>query len=131
MPTTPPGPMRRSLTATKQSVSESKTRAGPRWWSRSWPASFPTQPSGGRGPPREGGHDRRPVGNRPELVELERDPELVGDGEEVEDAVRGAACRGDRGDRVVDRGAGHDVARPGVVAGGGHGPPAGRPPPGR
>ena len=52
------------------SSSDSKTRAGPSWWRRSWPASLTTQPSGARlprriaRPPR--GLDRvRPAGARP------------------------------------------------------------------
>ena len=49
---TSPATMRRSRTASKQAVSESKTRAGPRWASRSWPASLTTQPSGASEPRR-------------------------------------------------------------------------------
>ena len=43
---------RRSRTAAIAASSPSNTRAGPRWWRRSWPASFTTQPSGARLPRR-------------------------------------------------------------------------------
>ena len=52
MTTTSPASIRRSRTASKQAVSESNTRAGPRWWRRSWPASFTIEPSGARLPRR-------------------------------------------------------------------------------
>jgi hypothetical protein len=47
---------------------------------------------------------------------LERDAELVRDGQQVEHRVGRAAGGSDRGDRVVDRRAGHDRRRPDVVA---------------
>ena len=49
---TSPGRIVRCLTAVKQSSSLSNTRAGPRWRSRSWPASLTTQPPGARFPRR-------------------------------------------------------------------------------
>ena len=49
------------------------------------------------------GHDRRALGDRREVVDVELDPELVGDREQVEDAVRRAARRCDRGDAVLER----------------------------
>src|SRR4029079_19096327 len=60
--------------------------------------------------------ERRPVGDDPELIDVERDAELVGDREEVEDAVRRTAGRGDRGDGVLEGGSGDDVGRPDVAA---------------
>ena len=41
-----------AVTAAIASSSRSKTRAGPSWWTRSWPASFTTEPSGARLPRR-------------------------------------------------------------------------------
>ena len=41
-----------AVTAAIASSSDSKTRAGPSWWRRSWPASLTTQPSGARFPRR-------------------------------------------------------------------------------
>ncbi len=38
-----------------------------------------------------------------EVVDLERDPELARDCEQVQHAVGGAAARGDAGDGVLDR----------------------------
>ena len=49
------------------------------------------------------GDDRRPVGDGAELVDVERDAELVGDRQQVEDAVGRAAGRGDAGDPVLER----------------------------
>src|SRR5579885_2779588 len=51
--------MRPAVTAAIASSSRSKTRAGPRWKTRSWPAIFTTQPSGARLPRRM---TRPPVG---------------------------------------------------------------------
>ena len=62
------------------------------------------------------GDDGRPVGDdRAELVDVERDAELVGDREQVEDAVGRAAGGRDGGDRVLDGGLGHEVLRPDVA----------------
>ena len=61
------------------------------------------------------GDDRGPVGDRPERVDVELDPELVGDREEVEDAVRRPARGGDRGDRVLERRPGHEAVGPHVA----------------
>ena len=60
--------------------------------------------------------ERRAVGDGPELVDVERDAELVGDRQQVEDAVGRAAGRGDRCDAVLERLAGDDVRRPDVAA---------------
>ena len=49
------------------------------------------------------GDDRRPVGDRAELVDVEREAELVGDREQVQHAVRRAAGGRDRGDPVLER----------------------------
>ena len=47
-----------------------------------------------------------------EVVELELDARLVGDGEQVQHGVGRAAERHDDGDRVLERLLGHDLARP-------------------
>ena len=71
MTTTSPGAIARALTAAKHASSESKTRAGPRWWSRSWPASLTTQPVR-----REvAAQDREPAGRLQRLVP--RDDDLL------------------------------------------------------
>ena len=62
------------------------------------------------------GDDRGPVGDPVELVDLERDPELVGEREEVEDAVRRAAGRRDRRDRVLEGALIDEVLRAAVGA---------------
>ena len=49
------------------------------------------------------GDDRRPVRDDPELVDVEGDPELVGDRQEMQHAVGRAAGRGDRRDAVLER----------------------------
>jgi hypothetical protein len=46
-----------------------------------------------------------------EVVDRELHAGLARDGEQVQDAVRGAAARGDRGDRVLEALAGDEVAR--------------------
>src|SRR5207244_10820472 len=51
-----------------------------------------------------------------EVVQLELEAELPRDREQVEDAVRGAAGRGDRSDRVLDRLAGEERRRAEVFA---------------
>src|SRR2546430_559104 len=79
MTTTSPALISRRVTAAIASSSRSKTRAGPRWVVRSWPAIFTTQPSGARLPFRM---TRPPVG-----------------------------LSGRAGDRVLERGAGGDLAR--------------------
>ena len=61
------------------------------------------------------GDERGPVGDGPELVDVERDPELVGDREQMQDAVRRSAGRGHAGDPVLERLAGHDVLGPDVA----------------
>ena len=48
---------------------------------------------------------------RVEVVHVERDVELAGDGDEVEDGVGGAAGGADGGDGVLECGAGEDLAR--------------------
>ena len=55
------------------------------------------------------GDERGPVGDGPELVDVERDPELVGDREQMQHAVGRAAGGGHAGDPVLERLAGHDV----------------------
>ena len=62
------------------------------------------------------GDERGPVGDRAELVDVERDAELVGDRQQVQDAVGRAAGRGHAGDPVLERRAGHDRRRPDVAA---------------
>src|SRR5262249_23993425 len=62
------------------------------------------------------GDDRRPAGDRVEVLELERDAGLPRDREQVEHAVRRAARAGDRGDRVLERLAREDRRRPRVRA---------------
>ena len=52
MTTTSPGSIFPCVTAAIASSSSSNTRAGPAWWTRSWPESFTTQPSGARLPRR-------------------------------------------------------------------------------
>ena len=47
--------------------------------------------------------DRRARGDAVELVDRQVDPELVRDREQVQHAVRRAAGRRDRGDRILDR----------------------------
>ena len=59
MTTTSPALISPAVTAAMASSSDSKTRAGPSWWTRSWPESFTTQPSGARLPRRMA---RPPVG---------------------------------------------------------------------
>ena len=59
MTTTSPASISPAVTAAIASSSPSKTRAGPSWWRRSWPASLTTQPSGARLPRRIA---RPPVG---------------------------------------------------------------------
>jgi hypothetical protein len=55
--------------------------------------------------------DVRHLGGDPvEVLELELDAGLVGDGEQVQHRVGGAAERGRDGDRVLERLLGHDVA---------------------
>ena len=77
---------------------------------------------GGRepAPRRHVGDDRGPVGDLAELVDVERNPELMGDRQEVEDAVGRAARRGDRGNRIVDGRPRNDRGRPDVVTHEGH-----------
>ena len=62
------------------------------------------------------GDDRRGRRDPLEVVDRELDPEVAGDGDEVEDAVRRAARRGHGGGRVLERLPRHDGARPHVVA---------------
>ena len=50
--TTSPGLIWPPVTAAIAASSPSNTRAGPRWWRRSWPESFTTLPSGARLPRR-------------------------------------------------------------------------------
>ena len=59
MTTTSPALICPAVTAAIAASSPSKTRAGPLWWTRSWPESFTTQPSGARLPRRIA---RPPVG---------------------------------------------------------------------
>ncbi len=54
------------------------------------------------------GDDRRPVGDGPEFVDVERDAVLVGDRQQVQDAVGRTAGRRHGGDRVLERVAGHE-----------------------
>ena len=54
---------------------------------------------------------RRALGDAVEVVDVELDAGLAGDGEQVQHAVRRAARRGDRGDRVLQRVLRDDVAR--------------------
>src|SRR5207244_319671 len=66
-----------------------------------------------------------PAPNPVEVVQLELDPRLVGDGEQVEDSVGGAAHGVGDGDGVLEGLLGHDLA--GANAGfeeADHGPPA-------
>jgi hypothetical protein len=60
--------------------------------------------------------DRRPRGDSVEVGEREREVELARDREQVEDAVRRAACRRDGGDRVLERLARDHLRRPDVAA---------------
>ena len=62
------------------------------------------------------GDDRRALRDRVEVLELELDPDLVRDREQVEHAVRRAARAGDGGDRVLERLSGEDLRGPHVVA---------------
>ena len=62
------------------------------------------------------GDDRGALGDLVEVLELERDPDLAGDREQVQDAVRRAAGAGDGGDRVLERVAREDLGRANVVA---------------
>ena len=55
------------------------------------------------------GDDGRPVRDFAELVNRQWNPELVGNGKEMQHAVGGSTGRRDRGDRVFDRAAGDDV----------------------
>ena len=59
--------------------------------------------------------ERGPVGDRPEVVDVERDAVLVGDRQQVEHAVGRAAGGGDAGDPVLERVPGHDRRRPDVA----------------
>ena len=73
----------------------------------------------GRGEPAARAHvadERRPVGDRAELVDVERDAELVGDGQEVEHAVGRAAGRRHAGDAVLEGRPGHDRRRSDVAS---------------
>ena len=54
---------------------------------------------------------RRGRGDAVEVVDVELDAGLVGDRQQVQDAVGRAAAGGDRGDRVLEPGLGDDVAR--------------------
>ena len=68
----------------------------------------PTPPASYIRPPRAAARLRSPINGvrsaiDTELVDVERDAELLGDGQEVEHAVRGAAGRRDPGDGVLDR----------------------------
>ena len=60
------------------------------------------------------GQVRHPGGDPVEVVELELDPGLVGDGEQVQHRVGRAAERHGDGDRVLERALGEDVAGPDV-----------------
>ncbi len=51
------------------------------------------------------------LGDAVEVEDVERDGELAGDGDEVQDGVGGAARRADGGDGVFERLAGEDLAR--------------------
>ena len=59
---------------------------------------------------------RRPFADLVEIVDRELDPHLLGDREQVQDAVGRAAAAGDRGDRVLEALAGDDLARAQVIA---------------
>ncbi len=61
------------------------------------------------------GDDRRARGDRVEVVDLERDPGLGRDREQMQHAVGRAAGRCDRGDRVLERLAGQDLRRARVL----------------
>jgi hypothetical protein len=69
---------------------------------------------GGHEPPAglEVAQRRRRFGDPVEVVDVERDAGFAGHGEQVQDAVGRAAGGGDGEDRVLDRLAGDDVARP-------------------
>ena len=56
------------------------------------------------------GDDRRALGDRVEVVDRELDAGLGGNREQMQDAVRRAAGRSDRGDRVLERVARQDAA---------------------
>ena len=62
------------------------------------------------------GDDRRARRDAVELVDRQVDAELVRDREQMQHAVRRAAGRGDRGDRVLDRVTRDHLRRPRVVA---------------
>ena len=53
---------------------------------------------------------RRALADPVEVVDVQLDPHLLGHGEEMQDAVGRAAAARDRGDRVLERLAGDDVA---------------------
>ena len=59
----------------------------------------------------------RALGDGVEVVDGERDVELAGDGDEVEDGVGAASGRADGGDGVLEGLAGEDLAGAEVVAG--------------
>ena len=62
------------------------------------------------------GEVRHPGGDLVEVVELQLDLGLVGDGQQVEHGVGGAAEGHDHGDGVLERRLGQDVAGPDVLA---------------
>ena len=65
-----------------------------------------------------------PGGHLVEVVELELHPRLVGDGQQVEDGVGGAAQRHGDGDGVLERLLGHDLAGTDAWTGAARPPPA-------
>ena len=64
----------------------------------------------------QAGHDRRAGGDLVELVDRERDAQLPGDRQQMQDAVRRPARGGHGRGRVLDRVAGDDLRRSHVVA---------------
>ena len=58
------------------------------------------------------GHVRHPGRHLVEVVQLQVDPGLVGDGQQVQDGVGRTAQRHDHGDGVLERLLGHDVPGP-------------------
>src|SRR5205807_1531744 len=103
-----------ALMARNASSSRLNTRARPRKVSSLWPASLATQPSGARLPlrmARPPWRARRPARDPVELVDVELNTGFLGEGEQVEDGVGGAAGRHHAGDRVVQRLLGDDLAR--------------------
>ena len=72
----------------------------------------------------EARHDRSPGRDPVEVLQLEGDVQLAGDGEQVEDAVRGAAGRDDRRCGVLERLARDDRRGPDVVSDEAHRQPA-------